>query len=91
MAHWPDAPSPLSMPHVIGMLESIEKGEIRGEKANRWLGWAQCAVVASGAGTLDEMKVINRSAMERGHVPTHQVDTPTKPNQRCTPAPSKQG
>lgn len=29
-------------------------------KLGRWLGWAQCAVVASGVATLDDMKAINR-------------------------------
>lgn len=28
-------------------------------KVGRWLGWAQCAVVASGVASLDEMKSIN--------------------------------
>jgi hypothetical protein len=29
-------------------------------KANRWLGWMQCAVVAHGLASLEEMKNINR-------------------------------
>lgn len=29
-------------------------------KLGRWLGWAQCAVVAAKCGTLDQMKEINR-------------------------------
>lgn len=48
--------------HVTWMLERIEAGEIAGEKAHRWLGWAQCSVVAAGAGALDEMKEINCAA-----------------------------
>lgn len=34
-------------------------------KLGRWLGWAQCAVVASGVATLDEMKALNTSFSER--------------------------
>jgi hypothetical protein len=29
-------------------------------KLGRWLGWAQAAVVAMGAGTLEDMKTINK-------------------------------
>jgi hypothetical protein len=30
-------------------------------KLGRWLGWAQCAVVASGVATLTDMKEINQA------------------------------
>lgn len=58
---WPTQ-GPLSRAHVVSMLERIECGEIAGEKAHRWLGWAQAACVAAGAGTLDDMKEINHAA-----------------------------
>lgn len=32
------------------------------EKAARWLGWAQCAIVMGGGASLDDMKEINRLA-----------------------------
>ena len=53
---------PLSFDHVDDMLKRIETGEIKGEKAHRWLGWAQCAAVAAGTATLDDMKAINHAA-----------------------------
>lgn len=58
---WP-LKGPLSQGHVEDMLERIESGEITEEKAHRWLGWAQAACVAAGAGTLDDMKAINLAA-----------------------------
>ncbi len=60
--YWPDAPESITWPHVLGMLANIADGEITGEKAHRWLGWAQCAIVAAKAGTLEEMKAINHAA-----------------------------
>lgn len=60
-SRWPKE-GPLSRCHVRGMLERIECGEITGEKAHRWLGWAQAACVAAGVATLDEMKQINHAA-----------------------------
>ena len=60
-ATWPTHGA-LSFSHVQDMLLRVELGELVGEKAHRWLGWAQCATVAAGAGTLDEMKAINHAA-----------------------------
>ncbi|WP_239591355.1 hypothetical protein [Mycolicibacterium tusciae] len=35
-----------------------------GTKLGRWLGWAQCAVVAANVGlSLDDMKAINQRCM----------------------------
>lgn len=48
--------------HVEWMLDRIEAGDVSGEKAHRWLGWAQCAIVSAEAGTLEEMKAINHAA-----------------------------
>jgi hypothetical protein len=58
---WP-AEGPCGYVHVHSMLVQIEDGGIAGEKAHRWLGWAQCAAVAAGASVLDEMKAINYAA-----------------------------
>lgn len=60
-AHWPKD-GPCGYEHVQDMLLRLELGELGGEKAHRWLGWAQCGVVAAGAGTLEEMKNINHAA-----------------------------
>jgi hypothetical protein len=49
--------------HLVDMLEIIElapDGTFSESKIGRWLGWAQCAVVAGGYATLQEMKEINR-------------------------------
>lgn len=48
-----------------------------GSKLGRWLGWAQCAVVAAGVGlTLDDMRAINQRCLtERPEVPVTQPDT----------------
>lgn len=51
--------STLSYPHVAGMLVQMKDGDFDSDKLNRWLGWAQCAVVAAGCATLDDMKAIN--------------------------------
>ncbi len=59
---WPALPSKLGYPHVMWMLDSIQDKCVTGEKAHRWLGWAQCAAVAAGAGTLEDMKNINHKA-----------------------------
>lgn len=57
---WP-ASGPLSFTHIYNLLTSIETGLVSGEKAHRWLGWSQCAIVAAGAGTLEDMKRINNN------------------------------
>lgn len=62
---WP-VDGPCGKAHVVDMLHAIDGGTIAGEKAQRWLGWAQCAVVASGNGTLDDMKAINAAALVTG-------------------------
>lgn len=54
--------SPLGLDHLIGMGARIQAGDFSAAKVGRWLGWAQCAVVAAGIGlTLDDMKQINLS------------------------------
>lgn len=61
MAHASDA---LGEEHVRDMLAQIAEGWVIGRKAHRWLGWAQCAVVAAGVGTLEDMKAINKAASD---------------------------
>lgn len=48
-----------SIEHVAGMLTSIETGAVSGEKAHRWLGWAQAVICMRGGAALDELKSIN--------------------------------
>jgi hypothetical protein len=49
----------LSYEHIAGMQITMQESEMSYGKMCRWLGWAQCAVVASGVATLDDMKAIN--------------------------------
>lgn len=51
--------SDLGLHHLMQM--RIRAQNVEGSKLGRWLGWAQCAVVAAGVGlTLDDMKAINQ-------------------------------
>lgn len=56
----------LKPPHVRDMLRAMESrknpqgGEFSDGKMNRWLAWAQAAVVAQGLASLEDMKVINK-------------------------------
>lgn len=48
--------------HLEGMLETmIQDMWMPDDKLGRWLGWMQCAVVAAGCGTLEDMKAINKA------------------------------
>lgn len=60
-ATWPPQ-GPLGREHVVGLLTKIEAGATIGEQAHRWLGWAQCASVAAGVGSLEDMKASNKAA-----------------------------
>lgn len=51
-----------SIEHVAAMLTSIESGAVSGEKAHRWLGWAQAVICCRGGATLEEFKSINFKA-----------------------------
>lgn len=46
--------------HAKWMLERIAVGEIAGDKAQRWLGYAQGMLVAKGYFTLQNMKDFNK-------------------------------
>jgi hypothetical protein len=41
------------------LLTEIENGAVSGEKAHRWLGWAQAVICCRGGASLDELKRIN--------------------------------
>ena len=49
----------LQIPHQISICEGIIAGEVTGEKAHRWFGWAQCALAANGIGDLNVYRSIN--------------------------------
>ncbi|EHB45842.1 hypothetical protein MycrhDRAFT_6320 [Mycolicibacterium rhodesiae JS60] len=52
----------LGLYHLIQM--RIRAQSMAGTKLGRWLGWAQCAVVAANVGlSLDDMKAINQRCM----------------------------
>lgn len=54
--------SDLGLYHLMQMRIRVQS--MAGSKLGRWLGWAQCAVVAAGVGlTLDDMKAINQRCM----------------------------
>ena len=50
----------LSYEHIAGMKIKMQETKMSYGKMCRWLGWAQCAVVASGVATLEDMKAINQ-------------------------------
>ncbi len=58
---WPDG-GELSQAHIAHLLVNIRDKVVTGEKAHRWLGWAQCAATAAGVTTLEEMKAVNHAA-----------------------------
>lgn len=53
--------SELGLDHLRRMLDTVEQSDsFSPAKLGRWLGWAQCAVVAAGVGvSLDDMKELN--------------------------------
>lgn len=57
----PELPgSPLGLEHLRAMSATVRLGELGESKLGRWLGWAQCAVVAADVGvTLDDFKRLN--------------------------------
>jgi hypothetical protein len=60
LADMPELPgSSLGLEHLRDMYSRIEP-EFSESKLGRWLGWAQCALVASGVGiNLEDVKNLN--------------------------------
>lgn len=57
----PEYGGELGLAHLRSMYEQAATGGFSDAKLGRWLGWAQCAVVAAAIGlTLEDMKQINR-------------------------------
>lgn len=50
--------------HLEQMLIDLISGKVAGEKAHRWLGWVQCAIVIFGGCALQDMKAVNIEAFE---------------------------
>lgn len=63
----PELPgSELGLDHVRSMLTRVNGSEFSAAKLGRWLGWAQCALVAAGVGiTLNDMKALNLRHQDR--------------------------
>lgn len=74
----PDLPgSALGLEHLRGMVSAIESGSFPSDKLGRWLGWAQCAVVAADVGvTLDDMKALNVRCVDDAEVSDDPTESP---------------
>ncbi|MCP4601695.1 MAG: hypothetical protein GY847_14470 [Proteobacteria bacterium] len=46
--------------HAVWMLGQISKGEMPGDKSNRWLGYAQAILVDQGLFSLEDFRKLNR-------------------------------
>lgn len=57
----PEIPgSELGLDHLRSMLTTVSRSKFSEAKLGRWLGWAQCALVAADVGvTLADMKTLN--------------------------------
>lgn len=66
----PELPgSELGLDHLRSMLVTVNASKFSDAKLGRWLGWAQCALVAADVGvTLADMKALNSRHLERNSV-----------------------
>lgn len=66
-----------SLEHAVWMLLEIYWKKIEGNKAQRWLGYAQALLVSHRWVTLEQMKQANLEASngEKGREPTSAADT----------------
>lgn len=53
-----------SKEHIVQMLEEVVYGEVTGNKAHRFIGWAQGVLCLEGFLTLDDARNINRKVIE---------------------------
>ena len=58
----PEGDGDFDRAHIIEMADKIRREEIIGEKAHRWLGWIQAALVIAEIHTLQGMKEVNERA-----------------------------
>ena len=50
--------------HILDILEQVIDAEVTGEKAHRFIGWAQAILTMEGYLNLDDARTINRKALE---------------------------
>lgn len=69
----PEMPgSDLGLHHLRSMLATISTSKFPDAKLGRWLGWAQCALVAADVGvTLADMKALNSRHLYRKPAAPH--------------------
>ena len=58
----PPSNSEYGKDHLHEMVNKIICGEVSGEKAHRWLGYLQGAVVVGGGADLEQVKMINKGS-----------------------------
>lgn len=63
-APWPrvEGKEEINPAHIMRMLEQVESGEIWGEKAHRWVGYAQGVLLCKTDLTLEDVKYVNHNA-----------------------------
>lgn len=49
----------LGLGHYAWLLDQVARAEVTGDKAHRWLGWAQCGLAVEKLVTLTELKTVN--------------------------------
>lgn len=54
----------LNEQHIYNILQQVEAGEVTGDKAHRFIGWAQAVICTEGLLTLMELRDLNRSAID---------------------------
>ena len=69
----PEMPgSDLGLHHLRSMLATVNASKFSDAKLGRWLGWAQCALVAADVGvTLADMKALNSRHLKRNSGAPH--------------------
>lgn len=55
--------------HLLWMLHQLSAGEVRNDKAHRWLGYAQGLAVMLGLVTLEQMKLTNLGSQDTPAIP----------------------
>lgn len=59
-----------SMDHCLWMLKQVSDREVQGEKAHRWLGYAQAMLAMEGRASLRALKEVNKSAQDPEREPS---------------------
>lgn len=64
--------SDLGLDHLRSMLKTVSASKFSDAKLGRWLGWAQCALVAADVGvTLADMKTLNTRHLDSKRIVAH--------------------